>query len=127
MRSEASPRWRAVVVAGVSWKVERGKGKGERGKGAGGQENPRWRAVVGADASVCPGAGHQAGALGTEPLSAAKRSRREDKGSVPMAGGPGERGPGTGREPWGLNHCPQRSGAEGKTSIPVVNEMIFEK
>ena len=30
----------------------------------------------------------QTGALGTDHLSAAKRSRREDKGPVPMAGGP---------------------------------------
>jgi hypothetical protein len=51
------------------------------------EENPRCRAVVGADASVCPG-GPVTEALGTDPLSAAKRSRREDEGSVPMAGGP---------------------------------------
>jgi hypothetical protein len=35
---------------------------------------------------LCLPGGHQAGALGTEPLSGAKRSRRGDKGSVPMAG-----------------------------------------
>ena len=42
------------------------------------EASPRWRAVVGADASV--GSGVQ---------------RKQ--------------------EPWGLNHCPQRSGAEGET------------
>ncbi len=43
------------------------------------RRNPRWSAVLGAR-------GQETGALGTEPLSGAKRSRRGDKGSVPMAG-----------------------------------------
>ena len=53
-------------------------------------ESRKWKGARGKG----PGAGHQAGALGTEPLSGAKRSRREDEGSVPMAGGrgPGESG-----------------------------------
>ena len=40
---------------------------------------------VGVDASVDPGPG-RIGARGTDHLSVAKRSRREDEGPVPLAG-----------------------------------------
>ena len=49
------------------------------------EEKPRCRAGVGADASVGPRGSKEPGALGTDRLSAAKRSRRADEGSVPMA------------------------------------------
>ncbi len=40
--------------------------------------------------------GEETGALGTDHLSGAKRSRREDEGPVPMAGGTAKRGQGLG-------------------------------
>lgn len=40
----------------------------------------RWRAVVGVDASVDPRGSKETGITGTEPLFAAKRRRRGDRG-----------------------------------------------
>ena len=44
------------------------------------------------------------------------------KGKGERGKGPGARGqgPGTGQKPWGLNLCPQRSGAEGETRATLM-------